>query len=126
MLVLSNHSAPSLTSPHHPFIMSDLPSIPKSYADLPFEQIRVLNHPAGATQVTPVVVLQLYRPKNYNAFTVRMMQELEEVYNILSRDDRVKCIVFTGAGKMFCAGADLQAGFSHEGEGVGERGHRDG
>ena len=106
--------------------MADLPPIPTSYADLDYEQVRVFNHPHAATQVTPVVTLQLHRPNNHNAFTPRMMQELEEVYNILSRDDRVKCIVVTGAGRMFCAGADLQAGFGHGEEGVSEEGHRDG
>ena len=37
-----------------------------------------------------------------------MAQELEEAFTLFSADDRVRCIVLTGHGKMFCAGADLQ------------------
>ena len=55
-----------------------------------------------------------------------MMLELEEIFGVLGRDDRVKCIIVTGAGKMFCPGADLEVGFRGGEEGDGERGHRDG
>lgn len=43
-----------------------------------------------------------------------MAEDLETVFNLLSLDPRVKCIVVTGHGKMFCAGADLEAGLSYE------------
>ena len=35
-------------------------------------------------------------------------------------DERVKCIVLTGAGKTFCAGADLEIGFGAVGAAEGE------
>jgi len=53
-----------------------------------------------------------------------MMLELEQVFALFSIDDRVKCIVMTGHGRMFCAGADLQQGFSVGDETEIE--HRDG
>lgn len=58
-----------------------------------------------------------------------MMREVIEAYKIFELDDRVKVIVFTGYGKMFCAGADLAVGFSKDDESIGDRGeqdHRDG
>ena len=35
-------------------------------------------------------------------------------------DERVKCVVLTGAGKTFCAGADLEIGFNGAGTAEGE------
>jgi enoyl-CoA hydratase/carnithine racemase len=55
-----------------------------------------------------------------------MCNELLQVYDMFDRDDRVKCIVLTGHGKMFCAGADLNLGFSREIEGTRAKDHRDG
>ena len=98
--------------------------LPSSYAALPFEQIRLSHVPESSKEVTPVVVLTLYRPKNYNAFTDKLMREIEHAFELFDVDDRVKCIVITGHGKMFCAGADLDIGFSHGKEPI--RVHRDG
>ena len=98
--------------------------LPSSYAELPFEQIRISHVPESSREVTPVVVLTLYRPKNYNAFTDKLMRELETAIEMFDVDDRVKCIVITGHGKMFCAGADLDVGFSSGKE--ANRDHRDG
>lgn len=46
-----------------------------------------------------------------------MAQELEWAFTTLDRDPRVKVIILTGSGDTFCAGADLEIGFS-----VGEKG----
>jgi enoyl-CoA hydratase/carnithine racemase len=98
------------------------PSLPSSYNDLnlSFTQIRTEHFPAEPS----IIILTLYRPGKYNAYTETMMQELEQVYAMFDVDDRVKCIVFTGDGKMFCAGADLEVGFVQGGEAVND--HRDG
>ena len=53
-----------------------------------------------------------------------MMLEVEEAYGMFDVDDRVKCIIVTGTGKIFCAGADLVDGFKGGVEPVNE--HRDG
>lgn len=53
-----------------------------------------------------------------------MMLELESAYAMFDVDDRVKCIVVTATGKIFCAGADLEIGFIGGTEPVNE--HRDG
>lgn len=73
--------------------------------------IKVSHHPAGAKTATPVIVVTLNRPKNQNAFTLEMMADFEKVYPIFDVDERVKVFVLTGAGKTFCAGADLDIGF---------------
>lgn len=85
--------------------------VPESYSSLPLEHIKVSNYPEHATSVTPVLVVTLDRPEQRNAFTARMMEDLELVYPMFDLDERVKCLVLTGAGNTFCAGADLQMGF---------------
>jgi enoyl-CoA hydratase/carnithine racemase len=85
--------------------------VPDSYSNLPLEHIKVSNHPEDAPAVTPVVIVTLNRPKQRNAFTARMMEDLELVYPKFDVDERVKCVVLTGAGDTFCAGADLNMGF---------------
>jgi enoyl-CoA hydratase/carnithine racemase len=86
--------------------------LPSSYAELPFEQLRLFHAPESSKEVTPIVIVQLYRPKNYNAFTEKLMRELETAFELFDIDSRIKCVVLTGHGKMFCAGADLDIGFS--------------
>jgi enoyl-CoA hydratase/carnithine racemase len=54
-----------------------------------------------------VVVATLNRPDRYNAMTVTMFAELEELAFTLGEDDDVRAVVLTGAGKAFCAGYDL-------------------
>ena len=105
---------------------TDVPELPlpKSYHTLPFTQIRISHHPSTSETVTPILILTLYRPEKYNAFTPVMMRELEQAYQLFDIDDRVKCIVVTGQGKMFCAGADLDTGFVRSDE--TSRVHRDG
>lgn len=85
--------------------------VPESYSTLHLEHIKVTNHPEDAPAVTPVQVVTLNRPEQRNAFTARMMEDMELVYPKFDVDERVKCIVLTGAGDSFCAGADLQMGF---------------
>jgi enoyl-CoA hydratase/carnithine racemase len=100
-------------------------ALPNSYSDVPFTQIKVTNVPESSPGVTPIVLVTLYRPKNHNAFTIKMMSELELAYTLFDIDDRVKCIVQTGHGRMFCAGADLETSIFDEGQ-EAPREHRDG
>lgn len=86
-------------------------SVPKSYDELPLRQIKVFNVPATSPSVTPVLLITLNRPKQLNAFTDIMREDLERVYEVVDIDPRVKAVVLTGAGKSFCAGADLEIGF---------------
>lgn len=57
-----------------------------------------------------VLTLTLNRPDRLNAFTGQMMLDLIDVFDKSDADDSVRAIVVTGAGRGFCAGADLAAG----------------
>ncbi len=49
----------------------------------------------------------LNRPEVHNAFNAAMIKELLEVFNRIKDDKSVRIVIFTGKGKSFCAGADL-------------------
>jgi enoyl-CoA hydratase/carnithine racemase len=57
-----------------------------------------------------ILTLTLNRPEELNAFTGIMQQEMIDVFTRANTDDKVRAIVVTGAGRAFCAGADLSAG----------------
>jgi enoyl-CoA hydratase/carnithine racemase len=76
-----------------------------------------------------ILTLTLHRPDKLNAYTRRMQDELLDAFARADADDDVRAIVVTGAGRAFCAGADLSAGsgtfdFSRRPESMDE--HRDG
>ncbi|MTD15952.1 enoyl-CoA hydratase [Nakamurella sp. YIM 132087] len=57
-----------------------------------------------------VATLLLDRPDKLNAFTHAMGVELVDVMDRIDADDDVRAVVVTGAGRAFCAGADLSDG----------------
>lgn len=57
-----------------------------------------------------VAVLTLNRPDRMNAFTGQMMLDMIAAFDKTDADDAVKAVIVTGAGRAFCAGADLGAG----------------
>jgi 2-(1,2-epoxy-1,2-dihydrophenyl)acetyl-CoA isomerase len=56
-----------------------------------------------------VATVTLNRPDKLNALTVELMRELTSVMSEVVHDPGVRCVVLTGAGRAFCAGADLAA-----------------
>ncbi|PKR77383.1 2-(1,2-epoxy-1,2-dihydrophenyl)acetyl-CoA isomerase [Halalkalibacillus sediminis] len=55
-----------------------------------------------------VATITLNRPKAYNAFTKEMNYEITKALKSADKNKEVRCIVFTGEGKAFCSGQDLQ------------------
>ncbi len=55
----------------------------------------------------PVATITLNRPSALNAWTDRMGAEVRHAVEAAERDPRVIGIVLTGAGRGFCAGADM-------------------
>ena len=57
-----------------------------------------------------VAVLTLNRPEQLNTFTGQMGAELGRAYAACDVDDEIRAVVLTGAGRAFCAGANLAPG----------------
>ncbi len=57
-----------------------------------------------------VLTITLNRPDRLNAFTAAMMREMMEAIDLADADDDVRAVIVTGAGRGFCAGADLSQG----------------
>ena len=78
-----------------------------------------------------ILTITLNRPEKLNAFTGTMQKELIETFKQADLNDDVRVIIVTGAGRGFCAGADLSAGESTfdrsaRAESVGIENRRDG
>ena len=70
-----------------------------------------------------IATLTLNRPDKLNAFTGLMREEVIAAFDQIDADDDVRCVIVTGAGRGFCAGADLSAGgstFDYDARGVSE------
>ena len=69
-----------------------------------YEQIEVTTDGAVAT-------LTLNRPDRMNAWTKQMSNELTHAIEAINDDPQLGAIIVTGAGRGFCAGADIEQGF---------------
>jgi enoyl-CoA hydratase/carnithine racemase len=65
-----------------------------------------------------VLTITLNRPDKLNAYTAQMGRELTDAFDAADADDAVRVVIVTGAGRAFCAGADISGGSSSFGEGA--------
>ena len=68
---------------------------------MPYEEIMV-------EVADRVATLTLNRPTKLNAWTPKMESEVQDALLSMNRDEAVRAIIITGAGRGFCAGADMQ------------------
>src|SRR3984957_16668475 len=75
-----------------------------------------------------VAPLPVNRPERLNALNGAMYDGLMEAFDQTDRDDEVRAVVVTGAGRAFCAGADLSGGartFDYGPDAAASEAHRD-
>src|SRR5262245_20406480 len=78
-----------------------------------------------------IALVTLNRPEALNALSGTMLSELIQALEQADGDDAVRVVIVTGAGRAFCAGADLSAGAqtfdsAARGRGATAEEHRDG
>ncbi len=73
---------------------------------MPLDQLQQLSY----TLDGPIATITLNRPDAMNAFTSRMVHEMLAALDEADADDTVRAVIITGAGRAFCAGADMSGG----------------
>ena len=58
----------------------------------------------------PLLILTLNRPDKLNAYTGTMGAEITDAFQRADNDDTIRAVIVTGAGRAFCAGADVSGG----------------
>ena len=61
------------------------------------------------TKEEGIATTTLNRPDRRNAFSPEMSESISRAIEDASKDDNVRVLVLTGAGRAFCAGADVKA-----------------
>ncbi|KAL1716393.1 ClpP/crotonase-like domain-containing protein [Schizophyllum commune] len=64
-----------------------------------------------------VLLLTLNRPRSLNAMTPEMTEDLNRILDWFEEEEELWVVVFTGSGRIFCAGADLIAWDKHQQDG---------
>lgn len=66
-------------------------------------------------------VITLNRPERLNAISQKLIEDLNHLLDAIERDESVRVVVLTGAGRAFCSGFDLKDGAdTHQSRGIAE------
>lgn len=57
-----------------------------------------------------IATITMNRPEMMNALNLQMLQEMVAAIDEIARNDDVRVVVLTGAGRIFCSGADISEG----------------
>ncbi|TEU03969.1 MAG: hypothetical protein E3J24_02470 [Dehalococcoidia bacterium] len=57
-----------------------------------------------------IATITMNRPEMMNALNIQMLQEMVAAIDEIARNDDVRVVVLTGAGRVFCSGADISEG----------------
>ncbi|MGE0422721.1 MAG: enoyl-CoA hydratase-related protein [Reyranellaceae bacterium] len=57
-----------------------------------------------------VLTITLNRPDKLNAFNPPMSRDMLDIFGRINEDDTIRAVIVTGAGRAFCAGADISGG----------------
>ena len=57
-----------------------------------------------------IATITMNRPETMNALNIQMLQEMVAAIDEIARNDDVRVVVLTGAGRVFCSGADISEG----------------
>ena len=74
-----------------------------------------------------VATVTINRPEALNALNSTVLDELFDVFNVIDKDDEVRCVIVTGEGRSFVAGADIAEMSTLnpvEGKRFAQKGHR--
>lgn len=88
--------------------------VPHTYVNSPDSHVQVSNYPESAARVTPIQIVRLNRPDKLNSITKGMIDALIAFFSTVDVDERVKAVIFTGTGRAFSAGIDLNGDVSQE------------
>lgn len=80
-----------------------------------------MNSIAVENLTSQIALVTLNRPDAYNALNLELIQELTECFRAMNRNREVRVVILSGAGKAFCAGADLKS-FAQPGDIEGTEG----
>lgn len=69
-----------------------------------------MDEPVSIDVADGIMTVTLNRPERLNAYTAAMGEALAGAFDAASADDSVRVVIVTGAGRAFCAGADMGSG----------------
>ena len=81
------------------------------------DEVIVGDGPVRLTFGEGIANIQLNRPESANGFNIELMKQLQDVVMTVHGDKRVRAVILSGNGRIFCGGGDVKE-FASKGEGL--------